>query len=123
MSVMTCAVRDGKILLRNMLERAPSLGIRNVLAVIFGHNHVSLRLFHSMGFQEWGAAAAGVRFGNLCRRLVVILGKKDFGLSRLEEGGRLKPVFQTASSVMREGRLNDTAVVISARAAVPPNVV
>lgn len=35
----------------------------------------------------------------------------------------MKPVFQTASSVMREGRLNDTAGVISARAAVPPNVV
>ena len=35
----------------------------------------------------------------------------------------MKPVFLTAFSVMREGRLNDTAVVISARAAVPPNVV
>ncbi|MFK7641677.1 GNAT family N-acetyltransferase [Neisseria oralis] len=65
----------GKILLRNMLERAPSLGIRNVLAVIFGHNHVSLRLFHSMGFQEWG------RLPQVCdleafAADVVILGKK-----------------------------------------------
>ena len=65
----------GKILLRNMLERAPSLGIHNVLAVIFGHNHVSLRLFHSMGFQEWG------RLPQVCdletfAADVVILGKK-----------------------------------------------
>ncbi|ASK26873.1 GNAT family N-acetyltransferase [Neisseria chenwenguii] len=44
----------GKILLRHMLERAPSLGIKNVLAVIFGHNHASLRLFYAFGFQEWG---------------------------------------------------------------------
>ena len=44
----------GKVLLRYMLERAPSLGIRNVLAVIFGHNHASIRLFRSFGFEEWG---------------------------------------------------------------------
>ncbi|MCP1659813.1 GNAT family N-acetyltransferase [Neisseria perflava] len=44
----------GKILLQDMLERAPSLGIRNILGVIFGHNHASLRLFHNFGFQEWG---------------------------------------------------------------------
>ncbi|QEY23642.1 GNAT family N-acetyltransferase [Neisseria animalis] len=44
----------GGILLRDMLERAPSLGIRNILAVIFAHNHASLRLFYREGFQEWG---------------------------------------------------------------------
>lgn len=44
----------GKTLLRYMLERAPSLGIKNILAVIFGHNHASIRLFQSFGFQEWG---------------------------------------------------------------------
>ena len=44
----------GRIMLQHMLERAPSLDIRNVLAVIFGHNHASVRLFRSFGFQEWG---------------------------------------------------------------------
>ena len=44
----------GKDLLRYMLEKAPSLGIKNILAVIFGHNHASIRLFESFGFAEWG---------------------------------------------------------------------
>ncbi|MDO4640542.1 MAG: GNAT family N-acetyltransferase [Neisseria sp.] len=44
----------GKDLLRYMLEKAPSLHIENVLAVIFGHNHASIRLFESFGFQQWG---------------------------------------------------------------------
>ncbi|WP_165088964.1 GNAT family N-acetyltransferase [Neisseria yangbaofengii] len=65
----------GKVLLRYMLERAPSLGIRNVLAVIFDHNHASIRLFRSFGFEEWG------RLPQVCdleTQLadIVILGKK-----------------------------------------------
>lgn len=65
----------GKVLLRYMLERAPLLGIRNVLAVIFDHNHASIRLFRSFGFEEWG------RLPQVCdleTRLadIVILGKK-----------------------------------------------
>ncbi|UOO83280.1 N-acetyltransferase family protein [Uruburuella testudinis] len=65
----------GRILLQHMLERAPSLGIRNILAVIFGHNHASIRLFHSLGFQEWG------RLPQVCdletqEADIVILGKR-----------------------------------------------
>lgn len=44
----------GKVLLQYMLEQAPGLGIRNIVAVIFGHNHASIRLFESFGFLEWG---------------------------------------------------------------------
>ncbi|WP_312266330.1 N-acetyltransferase family protein [Neisseria sp.] len=44
----------GKILLRYMIEQAPSLHIRNIIAVIFGHNHASIRLFESYGFERWG---------------------------------------------------------------------
>jgi len=65
----------GKILLRNMLERAPSLGIKNVLAVIFGHNHPSLHLFHSFGFQEWGRLPAVCDLETF-EADVVILGKR-----------------------------------------------
>ncbi|EGZ43922.1 GNAT family N-acetyltransferase [Neisseria wadsworthii] len=65
----------GKDLLRYMLEKAPSLGMENVLAVIFGHNHASIRLFESFGFKEWG------RLPEVCdldgkRADVVILGKR-----------------------------------------------
>ena len=65
----------GKDLVRYMLERAPSLGIRNILAVIFGHNHASLRLFYSFGFQEWGRLPQVCDLdGNLAD--VLVLGKK-----------------------------------------------
>ncbi|SAY51643.1 GNAT family N-acetyltransferase [Neisseria weaveri] len=65
----------GKVLLCSMLERAPSLGIKNVIAVIFGHNHASINLFHSFGFQEWG------RLPEVCDLEtsladIVLLGKK-----------------------------------------------
>lgn len=48
----------GKILLADMLQRAPALGIRNIIAVIFGHNTASLRLFAGFGFQQWGLLPA-----------------------------------------------------------------
>lgn len=65
----------GKILVRYMLEKAPSLSIKNIIAVIFGHNHASIRLFHTFGFQEWG------RLPQVCdletmQADIVLLGKK-----------------------------------------------
>ncbi|MDO4997658.1 MAG: GNAT family N-acetyltransferase [Neisseria sp.] len=44
----------GKTLLQFMLQQAPSLGIRNVLAVIFAHNAASIALFEQAGFAKWG---------------------------------------------------------------------
>ena len=41
-------------LLSYMLAAAPALGIRNAVAVVFGHNTPSLRLFARHGFAEWG---------------------------------------------------------------------
>ncbi|HRL34991.1 MAG TPA: N-acetyltransferase, partial [Neisseria sp.] len=43
--------------------------------VIFGHNHASIRLFHTLGFQEWG------RLPRVCdletqEADIVILGKR-----------------------------------------------
>ncbi len=65
----------GKWLLQEMLQRAPALGIENVLAVIFAHNAASLALFQSQGFTEWG------RLPQVCdlqdfRADIVILGKR-----------------------------------------------
>lgn len=64
----------GKKLLRYMVDRAPEWEIRNILAVIFGHNYNSIYLFESFGFKEWG------RLPNVCEldgKLadIVILGK------------------------------------------------
>ncbi|MFV2029468.1 GNAT family N-acetyltransferase [Neisseria sp. S1] len=71
----TRGVGVGKILLRHMLERAPSLGIRNALAVIYGHNHPSLRLFHTFGFEEWGRLPGVCDLQDFTAD-IIILGKK-----------------------------------------------
>ena len=44
----------GRRLILWMLSQAPSLGIDNVVALIFAHNAPSLRLFCSLGFEQWG---------------------------------------------------------------------
>lgn len=44
----------GSLLTRWMLTQAPSLGIHNVIALIFSHNQPSLGLFRKLGFEQWG---------------------------------------------------------------------
>ncbi|MGP9688287.1 GNAT family N-acetyltransferase [Psychrobacter sp. AOP22-C1-C5] len=44
----------GSALTHWMLTQAPSLGIHNVVALIFAHNHPSLGLFRKLGFEQWG---------------------------------------------------------------------
>lgn len=44
----------GSLLTRWMLTQAPSLGIHNVIALIFAHNQPSLGLFRKLGFEQWG---------------------------------------------------------------------
>lgn len=44
----------GSLLTRWMLTQAPSLGLHNVVALIFAHNKPSLALFTKMGFEQWG---------------------------------------------------------------------
>ena len=44
----------GSLLARWMIIQAPSLGIRNITALIFAHNQPSLRLFGKLGFTQWG---------------------------------------------------------------------
>ena len=44
----------GSLLTCWMLTQAPSLGIHNVIALIFAHNQPSLGLFRKLGFEQWG---------------------------------------------------------------------
>lgn len=44
----------GSLLTSWMLTQAPSLGIHNVIALVFAHNHPSLGLFRKLGFEQWG---------------------------------------------------------------------
>ena len=44
----------GSALMRWMLTQAPSLGINNIVALVFAHNQPSLGLFRKFGFEQWG---------------------------------------------------------------------
>jgi L-amino acid N-acyltransferase YncA len=41
-------------LLEHAIDRAPALGIRTLLGIIFSHNGPSLDLFRAYGFESWG---------------------------------------------------------------------
>ena len=43
-----------RALLAHALASAPGLGIANVLAFVFAHNHPSIELFQQQGFARWG---------------------------------------------------------------------
>jgi phosphinothricin acetyltransferase len=43
-----------RTLLAHAIERAPALGVRTLLAFVFGHNEPSLALFAAAGFERWG---------------------------------------------------------------------
>ena len=63
----------GRALAQHALVHAPAGGIMTVLAIIFGHNELSLRLFESLGFERWGHLP-GVTHMPDGRRDVEILG-------------------------------------------------
>jgi L-amino acid N-acyltransferase YncA len=44
----------GRALLAHAVERAPSLGLSNLVGYVFGHNEASLALFAQLGFVRWG---------------------------------------------------------------------
>ena len=58
-----------------MLERAPELGVKNVVALIFSSNVASLNLFAKFGFTHWGELPEVCNMGGKIESLT-ILGKK-----------------------------------------------
>jgi phosphinothricin acetyltransferase len=63
-----------RALLRHALMQAPKLGIRTVLAFVFGHNRPSLTLFAAEGFATWGTLPEVAELDGV-RRDLVILGR------------------------------------------------
>lgn len=63
----------GRILLKKAIDKAPSLGVNNLLGFIFGHNEPSLKLFQEFGFEKWGFLPR-VAVLDLVERDLVILG-------------------------------------------------
>ncbi|MFC4597861.1 GNAT family N-acetyltransferase [Cohnella hongkongensis] len=44
----------GSLFFRKAIAECPRLGIRNVIALVFGHNKASLALLRKFGFEQWG---------------------------------------------------------------------
>lgn len=63
----------GKAAIAYALQVAPSLGIKTILAYVFGHNLPSKHLFITMGFQQW-AHLPGVAQMDDQRRDLIIFG-------------------------------------------------
>lgn len=64
----------GKQILESCIEKAPKLGIENVLAFIFSHNLPSLTLFEKLGFELWGNLKNIAELDGE-KRSLIILGK------------------------------------------------
>jgi phosphinothricin acetyltransferase len=62
----------GRTLLRTLLRRAPTFGIKVMLAFVFGHNAPSLRLFAREGFERWGTLPRVAVLDGIERDLVIL---------------------------------------------------
>jgi L-amino acid N-acyltransferase YncA len=65
----------GRLLLTRAIDRAPELGLRTLLGVVFAHNAGSVRLFEAFGFERWGLLP-GIAELDGVERDVVILGRR-----------------------------------------------
>jgi phosphinothricin acetyltransferase len=59
-------------LLEEAIARAPSLGITELVGLIFAHNEPSLKLFERLGFDRWGLLPRIARLDGVERDLIVM---------------------------------------------------
>ena len=62
----------GRALLAEAISRAPSLGIRAMVGLIFAHNAPSLRLFKELGFTKWGLLPGVAHLDDVERDLTIM---------------------------------------------------
>jgi phosphinothricin acetyltransferase len=62
----------GMALLRHALDAAGRLGVRTMLAFVFGHNAVSIRLFERAGFVRWGLLPRVAELDGIERDLAIL---------------------------------------------------
>jgi phosphinothricin acetyltransferase len=62
----------GRALLGRAVERAPALGLRTLVGLVFGHNAASLRLFESFGFERWAFLSRVAELDGVERDLVIV---------------------------------------------------
>ncbi len=62
----------GAHLLDRAIAHAPSIGISNLVGLIFGHNAASLALFERFGFARWGTLPDVAELDGVRRSLVIV---------------------------------------------------
>ncbi len=62
----------GAELIAHAVAAAPALGIRTVLAFVFGHNGPSLALFRRCGFRDWGKLPRIAELDGVERDLLIL---------------------------------------------------
>lgn len=62
----------GTYLLKAAIAHAPHLNLNRLLALVFGHNEPSLKLFSKLGFQPWGLLPGVALLNNMERDLVIL---------------------------------------------------
>jgi phosphinothricin acetyltransferase len=62
----------GTALLRHARDSAGRLGVRTLLAFVFGHNAVSIRLFECAGFARWGLLPRVAELDGVERDLAIL---------------------------------------------------
>jgi phosphinothricin acetyltransferase len=65
----------GRLLVQEAIRRAPALGLKTLLAFVFGHNQPSLHLLEGEGFERW-AFMPGICEMDGVEYDVLILGRK-----------------------------------------------
>lgn len=62
----------GTAFLRQAIANAPQLGVHSLVGLIFRHNHASLKLFDTFGFQRWGLLPRVALLDQIERDLVIV---------------------------------------------------
>lgn len=65
----------GSLFLQKAIEECPRLRIRNIVALVFGHNEPSLALLRKFEFEQWGLLPGVATLDGVDRDLV-LMGKK-----------------------------------------------
>ncbi|MHB8380782.1 MAG: GNAT family N-acetyltransferase [Candidatus Binataceae bacterium] len=63
---------NARLLVAEAIKRAPALGLRTLLAFIFGHNDPSIALFRSFGFETWANLPAVAALDGIERDLLIL---------------------------------------------------
>ena len=61
-----------RALLRHAIGQAPGLGLRTILAFVFGHNTPSIGLFAAHGFEPWGTLPRVAELDGVERDLAIL---------------------------------------------------